>query len=404
VLFSKKLLSICVVAGSLVLISGCSKSTASTTTSSGSTSGSASGTPITFGSLDVSSGAPIKLTATRGILAYFAAWNARGGWHNHPLKLDIANGGLTAPGASQAAHQLVGGQNVVGMVGNVAVMDCVANRDYYKASGVAAIGPAFSTDCFSTPPLFPLSSQVAVTPVFKWVVQKYAGKKLAFISADVPEDRSSNQISTKYLESHGVKVVSTSYVPFGAADLTAPIIAAKQAGAQVIFTALDAPTLGAALKVADLQGMGIKNGVAWVTAGALYDPKVPGVLGPVGNGLYIGAAIDPYESGTPDIKTFLNAFSKEYPGQVPDTTDAAGWISAAAVEQVLQSVKGTTLTRQSFEAALSGAKDLRLPLLPPSAVSFIPHHYPNATKVVEIKNGKFVVISGWIELNDPNAP
>jgi branched-chain amino acid transport system substrate-binding protein len=139
------------------------------------------------------------------------------------------------------------------------------------------------------------------------------------------------------------------------------------------------------------------RGVLMVSAGPLTDEdylKVPGghAEGTIGLCYYP----DPNISQNPGVIEYREVMKKYYPGKVLNRYSLYGYVFGNLIVEGLRRT-GRNLTREGFIDAMESIKNWESGgIMPPVSFSKTDHHAQKAGFIAELREGKFVPISGWL--------
>ncbi|NEJ82337.1 ABC transporter substrate-binding protein, partial [Rhizobium leguminosarum] len=109
----------------------------------------ATGEPIVIGAITGKTGPDDFSNSTRAAKAYFDCLNANGGIKGRPVKYLVEDDQWNPETAAQLAAKLVNDEKAVLMVGNSSFVECGANADFYKKSGILVVaGVGVPRECF----------------------------------------------------------------------------------------------------------------------------------------------------------------------------------------------------------------------------------------------------------------
>ena len=117
----------------------------------------ATGTPIKLGGIFTKQPgtdfSEIGLTAK----AYFDCVNDNGGINGHPIAYEVKTE-QTDPGqVASLAKKLVETDKVLGIIGNISLIECTVNHKYWESKGIYTIGAGIAPECWSTPNSAPVN-------------------------------------------------------------------------------------------------------------------------------------------------------------------------------------------------------------------------------------------------------
>jgi branched-chain amino acid transport system substrate-binding protein len=402
-LIHKRVLAVAAVA--VLTSAACGSSTKSgsnTTAAGGATTAAATkptGTPIVLGSVSSLTGVDIFPESPNAAKAVFDEVNKAGGVNGHPIEYTIVDDGDTAEGAASAAKRLVEENKIFAMVGGGSISDCTTNAKYYKEQnilmlgGVSACGPdAGNVASMNTGPF------LGTMMTFSYMIEKMGVKNLCFSGLNVgltPLFRDTFIPLWEKTTGYKLKELITSEPN---EDLTGAVTKAKQDGCDGVLLAYTEPNYIAYAQIASSQGVldgKIKFGM--LTSG--YSTNVLKKLGKNGEGWISNSEFLPWTeeaSVSKDLADFKRVLKE---GGLEETSFAqGGYLAAKAMVEVLKTVQGD-YTRESVSTALK-AMNYKTDLLGNPA-TWVPYEGANqlntTSKIVQIKDGKFVTVSDWLQ-------
>lgn len=316
-----------------------SSSTAAAAATSAASSGAATGAPIPVGTIGSYSGpfAGSLAIAEPVIKAWSDSVNASGGINGHPVKLFVEDDMGNPATALQDVKKLVTNDHVVAIVSDISGPDSTW-ASYVAAHHVPVLGGnATNTPFFTNPDFFPAGADVISTHYGAVALGKSTGKDSVALlyCAEDP----SCQLETKIIGGSalalGVKFPYHSSVAITAPSYAAPCLAAKNAGASMLFVGQGAQTI---LKVADgCAALGYKP-LEIAQAGSLSSQWLSN---PNVNGAVTAQNDFPwFDTSSPATQAFHAALNKYAPGTTtspnfgPIATYA--WVSGKLFEAAAQ--------------------------------------------------------------------
>jgi branched-chain amino acid transport system substrate-binding protein len=393
-----KAVALAVAAALLAVSCGSSGDSATKSGSGGSVPKStATGTPIALGSVASFTGVDIFPESPNAAKAYFDRVNSQGGINGHPIEFITEDDGDTPEQAAVAAKRLVEEKNVLAMVGSGSIVDCTTNAKYYAEkgildlAGVAACAPdAESVASLNTGPFLGIMMGLA------YMKQTQGLNNLCFSALNVGLTPIFNEVFKPMWEK-AMNTTLTVILSEPNEDLTAAVTQVKSKGCDGVMLGYTEPNYIAYGQIAEAQG--ITDGkiqFAMLTSG--YSDNVLEKLGKTGEGWVTNSEFAPYtddkdkSAALADFKALMKSS-----GQSETSFAQGGYLAAWAMVEVLKTIKGD-YTRESVNTALK-AMDLKSDMIgvPVKWVSYAGGAQMNtASKMVQIKDGKFVTASDWV--------
>jgi branched-chain amino acid transport system substrate-binding protein len=122
--------------------------------------------------------------------------------------------------------------------------------------------------------------------------------------------------------------------------------------------------------------------------------------GGAAEGTYGVHPIAPYGAPVPGMKKVVESHEKWHAGDKGTNVYVEGWVNILCVAEALKMAdKAGNLTPKGITAAFEKFRDFETGgLAPPLTFTNTDHRASMAAKIYEIKGGKMVDVSGWIEL------
>ena len=107
----------------------------------------ATGTPINIGAIATEQNGTDFSDIENMAGAYFACVNANGGINGHPIKYFPLTEQTNPSQITSLAKQLITSDHVVGIVGNISLIECTVDQGYWKSLGVYTIDAGIAPEC-----------------------------------------------------------------------------------------------------------------------------------------------------------------------------------------------------------------------------------------------------------------
>lgn len=289
---------------------------------------------------------------TKAIQAWVATVNARGGVNCHEVKYLVADDGADPARHQQLVQKMVEQDKVVAFVNTYALSQ--TTYDYLNRQRIPVVGGP-TADSFKggnyyyeSPTWFPTSqhgdSLYAATFYAVGDFGRLAGKtKLGVLTcAEVAACTIVRQRAEEYAPKIGMTLVYNGQASLAQPDYTAQCQAAQNAGAEVLFVAMDASSV---------------TRLARSCAGVTYRPQFvslnssPSMLSdPNLDGFGIANPVIPwFLEANPGVAEFREALKRHAPGVEPEPITIQGWVAAKYFERATQQLRAPT-----SEAVLDG--------------------------------------------------
>ena len=138
--------------------------------------------------------------------------------------------------------------------------------------------------------------------------------------------------------------------------------------------------------------------VVLVSTGPLTDEEYLNVPGGYGEGA-VGLSFfqDPASSTLPGMVEYRDMLHKFYPDQTGNRYILYGYLYAKLFAEGIRRA-GPNITRENFIDAMEGIKNWESGVIPPVSFSATDHHAQEQAFIVELKGGKFVPVTDWINV------
>ncbi|MBO9630160.1 MAG: ABC transporter substrate-binding protein [Shinella sp.] len=367
----------------------------------------ATGEPIVIGAITGKTGPDDFSNSTKAAKAYFDCLNANGGIKGRPVKYLVEDDQWDPEKAAQLAAKLVDDEKAVLMVGNSSYVECGANADYYKKSGIYVVaGVGVPRECFFAENYAPTNAgpRVSMLGAMGYALDKLAAKSVVCIGPNIPNVGTWSCDGVMLLAKEKGFAAETILMDPGSADATSIMLQAAASKPDVIVLGMSKGVAIPLLVAAEEQGL--NEQIKFLSAASAYDLSVPETLGAGWDGkFYVNMEFNDLEAQTPDNANWL-AVMDEY-GQESDPRDTfaqAGYLAARIAEKALMSLDSANITRESVSAAVRGVKDFKSDIFcaPWYFGEGQPRHNANSTTRMAIsEGGKWKVVSDCAPSPDP---
>lgn len=282
-----------------------------------------------------------------------------------------------------------------------------ALREQINSDGVTFITESFSgevVDPVKLPYIFiagPTYEQQIIIGLQD--LKNRGGKKVVFMHGDNEYGRAPVTIVRKMdvIQKLGMQLVDTVEFPFDTQDVTAQLLRIKAKNPDLVYVQGSTPQLLVVLRDAAKVGLPAK-----LFMGNLYNisPSIPEQLGGSANGFRAIQAYADFGSNVPAMKE-IEAFRAKHEVTRQDVYYMKGWLKgrviAAAIANSLKKYDGKPPAdikafRKSVRDELEGLKGLDVGGITPP-VDYANHQGSMRARIAEIKDGKYVPTSDWIE-------
>ncbi|KPH07488.1 branched-chain amino acid ABC transporter substrate-binding protein (plasmid) [Rhizobium acidisoli] len=367
----------------------------------------ATGEPIVIGAITGKTGPDDFSNSTKAAKAYFDCLNANGGIKGRPVKYLVEDDQWNPEIAAQLAAKLVNDEKAVLMVGNSSFVECGANADFYKKSGILVVaGVGVPRECFFAANYAPTNAgpRVSMLGAMGYALDQLNAKSVVCIGPNIPNVGTwSCDGIIQLAKEKGLKADRILMDP-GTADSTSTILQAAASKPDVIILGLPKGVTVPLLTAAEEQGL--NQSIKFLSAASAYDLSVPGTIGGGWDGNFIvNMEFNDLEATTPDNQNWL-AVMDQY-GQKSDPRDTfaqAGYLAARIAETALMTLDPANINRETASAAVRGIKGFK------SDIFCAPwyfgdgqtrHNANSTTRMAVSEGGKWKVVSDCAPSPDP---
>jgi branched-chain amino acid transport system substrate-binding protein len=354
---------------------------------------------VKIGAYDALTG-PIPLTGKQmsaGWQTAVQAINAAGGINGRTLELTIEDDGYEPSRAMAAARKLVDRDQVLLMTGLGTPTTVVAAR-YLEQAGVPLLFPmgASSTqlnqaglkELFMVHPAYSTQAEIIVG----WLMDNAGVKKPCLIYQEDPAGEDHLAGAKKAVAARGTDLAAAEAFERGSTDFSAQVLKTKNAGCDLIYTA--ATLEAAARMVTAADRIGFKPKFAGFTTQA--DSTLITLLGPLAENFYAADILPQPDSDDPAVKTFVANLKKSFPDVEPTFFTTYAYAAMMLIGDAIRDA-GDSPTRAKVVDALEKWNPHASPLLGPVSFSRNNHDGKRSIYMIQVKDGKWVKVSDWIE-------
>jgi branched-chain amino acid transport system substrate-binding protein len=334
-------------------------------------------TPILFGTLGTGSG--VIGRAVQPIITANKAWsadvNARGGLAGHPVKLIFGDDGGDPAAALAIAKRMVEQDKVVAFIGTYLVTTTPAVTPYLEQVGVPMIGGPGGNEIEDHSPMVfnpQTGSDEALGHIIHLGVTSQSEKrKMAILYCrEASSCKQQRDRAFQFAPIYGMKIVYEAQVSIAQPDFTAEVIAARNAGAEIVTMLTDEQTIVRVARSAHRQGWSpLVTGTYTANAEVLQTADAEGVLGM--------AATAPYRS-SPHMKPYLDAVARYVPDGALGGYGATAWVQLKLIERLSAGFADRNPTTADYLDALYALRGETIGgLVPPITFNKGPHAHVN---------------------------
>ena len=327
----------------------------------------ATGTPIKLGAIATDQPGVVFTDVPDMTKAYFDCVNANGGVNGHPIQYFIQTE-QTQPSQIEAeANKLVQTHHVLGMVGDISVIECTVNQPMWQKLGFYEIDAGVAEQCNSTPnsATINMGPRYSSDGAVQYALTKHVSK-IVFDNPILP--------NITYVAAGPQAIATAAHVPFTLVKTALPI---QDANSIAIRDTTAAGSNGAvvldhsppqALQILQAaQKLGLENRVkVWACSTPCNTDFLAQALGPKWEGkLFVNSELAPPDvTDTPTMRLYkavLKQYGKAVTGGVGSFSEMGFGMGEIAVH-ALETIKGA-YTVKSVNAAFKNVANFNTGLL-----------------------------------------
>lgn len=336
-----------------------------------------------------------------GLEAYIGYVNDQGGVNGRKILTQYYDDGYKPQNAVANTKRLVEQDKVFAILSSQGTGAVMATVKYLTQNKVPLLFPfqgvpiSGQKTIFTSFTPYPNQSELVVT----WLVKVKGFKRIGILYQDDQYGYTFRDPGQKALQKLGLKWAAAESYKRGATDLSAQVAKLANANLDACLLVATPPPGATFLKEAHKQGW--KN-TKIISSGPLTDEKYINLSGGVGEGVW-GLSLwpDPVHSQDPAVieyREIVEKYGKDRDKE-PNRYSLFGYFYAKLFVEGLKRA-GNNVTRESYIGALESIKDWQNGMIPPVSFSSTDHLAQNSGFMVEVQNGIFRPISGWITLEE----
>jgi branched-chain amino acid transport system substrate-binding protein len=273
------------------------------------------------------------------------------------------------------------------------------------ADGVATIAASFIATV-QDPAKFPFSYYVSPSYnamgriALKWIRDNWKDNsrnpKICYLYPDNKYGRCILATSKDYAKKIGVDVGPDQVINWPTKDATVQLTNMTRYNPD--FAYITSTAMNGAVILKNAKALGIKT--KFVSNIRNFEESLITLSGGAAEGTYGVHPIAPYGAPVPGMKKVVETHEKWHPGETGTNVYVEGWVNILGVTEALKTAdKAGDLTPSGIRNAFEKFKDFDTGgLAPPLTFTSTDHRGSMAAKIYEIKGGKMVDVSGWVEL------
>ncbi|MBL3700985.1 ABC transporter substrate-binding protein [Leucobacter luti] len=308
--------------------------------------------PIKLGSVNTISGAATFPEASQAAAAVFDKVNADGGINGRQIEYKAMDDKADPATATASARELVGSDEVIGLVGGASLLDCEINAKYYEQEGVRSIqGIGVDPGCFNSPNVAPVNigpfNDTTLTMLYG--SEELGLESLCVFTSVIGSTGPAYAAAVERWSTITGKepTLIDDTVPYGGSDYTPYVVKAKEAGCDAIVSNAVEPDAIGQIKAANQQGW---DDVTFLFLTSTYSESFAAAVDNAGAGVNVPAEFYPFTEDN-EINADWKSLMEENDITLTSFSQG-GYLAATFMVEVLQSIEGD-ITRDSLNEALS---------------------------------------------------
>jgi branched-chain amino acid transport system substrate-binding protein len=330
--------------------------------------------------------------------------NEHGGINGKELKLIVIDDSYDTAKGVAGYNRLVDSEKVLGLyIQSTGTTMTLAKK--IVADGVATIAASF-IGVFQDPAKYPFSFYVSPSYndmariALKWArtTWKDASRdpKLCYLYPDNTYGRAILETSNKYAKEIGVQIGPDQVINWPTKDATVQLTNMTRYDPD--FAYITSTAMNGAVILKNAKALGLKT--KFISNIRNFEETLIELSGGAAEGTYGVHPIAPYGAPVPGMKKVVESHEKWHPGDKGTNVYVEGWVNILCVAEALKTAdKAGNLTPSGIRDAFERFRNFETGgLAPPLTFTNTDHRASMAAKIYEIKGGKMVDVSGWIEL------
>jgi len=330
--------------------------------------------------------------------------NENGGINGKELKLIVVDDGYKVPRGVAGYNRLVDSEKVLGLyIQSTGTTMTLAKK--IVADGVATIAASFIA-VVQDPAKFPFSYYVSPSYnamgriALKWIKDNWKDNsrnpKICYLYPDNKYGRCILATTKDYAKKIGVDVGPDQVINWPTKDATVQLTNMTRYNPD--FAYITSTAMNGAVILKNAKALGIKT--KFISNIRNFEETLITLSGGAAEGTYGVHPIAPYGAPVPGMKKVVESHEKWHPGETGTNVYVEGWVNILGVTEALKTAdKAGDLTPSGIRNAFEKFKAFDTGgLAPPLTFTSTDHRGSMAAKIYEIKGGKMVDVSGWVEL------
>jgi branched-chain amino acid transport system substrate-binding protein len=330
--------------------------------------------------------------------------NEHGGINGKQLKLIVIDDSYDTAKGVAGYNRLVDSEKVLGLyIQSTGTTMTLAKK--IVADGVATIAASF-IGVFQNPEKYPYSFYVSPSYndmariALKWVRTTWKDSsrnpKLCYLYPDNTYGRAILETSNMYAKQIGVEIGPDQVINWPTKDATVQLTNMSRYNPDYAY--ITSTAMNGAVILKNAKALGLKT--KFISNIRNFEETLIELSGGAAEGTYGVHPIAPYGAPVPGMKKVVESHEKWHQGEKGTNVYVEGWVNILCVGEALKIAdKAGNLTPKGITAAFEQFRNFETGgLAPPLTFTKTDHRASMAAKIYEIKGGKMVDISDWIEL------
>lgn len=343
-------------------------------------------------------------TQVRGQLDAAKWINENGGINGKNLELVVIDDAYNVPKGVAGYNRLTESEKVLGTyIQSTGTTITLAKK--IVEDGIATFGASFTAK-FEDPAKFPYSFFVGPSYgtmgriALKWIKDNWKdtsrNPRICYLYPDNQYGKDILDVCKDYAKKIGVDVVPDQVINWPTKDATVQLTNMKRSDPD--FAYITSTAMNGAVILKNAKALGIRT--KFISNIRNFEETLITLSGGAAEGSYGVDPFAPYGADVPGMKKVVECNEKWHPGEPGTNVYVEGWVNVLVIAEAMrQADKAGKLTPAGIRDALEGFKNFETGgLAPPLTFTKTDHRASMAAKMYEIKGGKMVDVSGWIEL------
>ena len=330
--------------------------------------------------------------------------NEHGGINGKELKLIVIDDGYKVPRGVAGYNRLVDSEKVPGLyIQSTGTSMTLAKK--IVADGIVTTAAAFY-DWFQDPAKFPYSFYMSPSYndmsriALKWARTTWRDSsrnpKICYLYPDNGYGRAILKTSKKYAQQIGVDVGPDQVINWPTKDATVQLTNMTRYNPD--FAYITSTAMNGAVILKNAKSLGLKT--KFISNIRNFEETLITLSGGAAEGTFGVHPIAPYGAPVPGMKKVVASNEKWHPGEMGTNVYVEGWVNILCTAAALKMAdKAGQLNPAGIRDALNQFRNYETGgLAPPLTFTSKDHRGSTAAKIYEIKGGKMVPVSDWVEL------